>query len=430
MRNAVRTRPTTCSILSHRQPLCSDCGLHDLLGQELRSLSFHAFEVCVRDLLRAMGYTEVQMLDRTAWRQRTSHGGRDLEAYSQTGLTRARIILQLKQYERPVSRRFVDELRGTMLRTGARQGLVITTSSFSRAARNAATGDHYAAVAPIRLIDGAELCGLLVQHRVGVWEERQEPSDGASADPTATMGLDTDYFEALRRAYPGSEKEAGRPRTRGEEGTPPTGLNGGRAALPEPASTPKTNDNFTDKGGLMTWRTHVLAGISALWLLKLVPGALSPDNMAVLAVCASLGALLPDLDATESKLRSLSVAGIQPVAPLSDLVHRAWGHRGFLHSAAGLCSVAALCAGLSAVGWLSLLAISALVLGYASHLVMDGCTRSGIPLLYPSKRRVHLLPKALRLRTGSSAEEVVLALLLVPALLLLLGSIVAPHSGL
>ena len=61
-----------------------------------------------------------------------------MEALARTGVTAARIILQAKQYRRPVSRRFVDELRGTLLRLDARQGLLISTSTFSSVARLAA----------------------------------------------------------------------------------------------------------------------------------------------------------------------------------------------------------------------------------------------------------------------------------------------------
>jgi inner membrane protein len=62
-----------------------------------------------------------------------------------------------------------------------------------------------------------------------------------------------------------------------------------------------------------------------------------------------------------------------------------------------------------------------LVLGYGSHLLGDALTRSGVPLLYPNPRRVHLLPKPLRLLTGSWGEDGVLLLLAMVALPLLLS---------
>ncbi len=42
--------------------------------------------------------------------------------------------------------------------------------------------------------------------------------------------------------------------------------------------------------------------------------------------------------------------------------------------------------------------------GYLSHLLGDGCTRSGIPLLPYTAARLHLLPRPIRIRTGSIGE--------------------------
>jgi len=72
----------------------------------------------------------------------------------------------------------------------------------------------------------------------------------------------------------------------------------------------------------------------------------------------------------------------------------------------------------------------ALSLGYGSHLVADACTKSGIPALYPHRGRIHLLPRALRLTTGSLAEEaflVALGLLLFALLLSQLSLAVLPR---
>lgn len=55
----------------------------------------------------------------------------------------------------------------------------------------------------------------------------------------------------------------------------------------------------------MTWPTHSLIGINFLWLLTpLPPGTLAYD-MGTLAAVTVLGALLPDLDASESKIKHL-----------------------------------------------------------------------------------------------------------------------------
>ncbi len=126
----------------------------------------------------------------------------------------------------------------------------------------------------------------------------------------------------------------------------------------------------------------------------------------------------PDLDAGESKLKRFAVIGITPFAPLSQVLHQSFGHRGLLHSLAGLGLFTVLCA-LPLALWLGAPFGMALSLGYASHLLADSATKSGVPLLYPHRKRHHLLPKGWRLTTGSMAEEMLLPFLAFAVLLLL-----------
>jgi len=165
----------------------------------------------------------------------------------------------------------------------------------------------------------------------------------------------------------------------------------------------------------MMGRTHALLG--ALTAGALLPPS-SSDRLAIWMALGAFGALLPDLDASESKIKRLSLGGITPFAPLSLAVNRRFGHRGALHSLLGW-GIASLLF-LPLVFFLGLDVPLALSLGYASHLVADACTKSGIPALYPNRGRIHLLPRALRLTTGSLAEEaflVALGLLLFALLL-------------
>ena len=166
----------------------------------------------------------------------------------------------------------------------------------------------------------------------------------------------------------------------------------------------------------MLWRTHLFAGVNTLWLLRLVPEVVTPDRFPLLVTCAAFGSLLPDLDASSSKIRSLSVFGVRPFSPLGDVLHKRWGHRGFLHSPPALLWFGALLLPL-ALFW-SLPYALALWLGFASHLAMDALTPSGIPL-WRDRRKLHLLPPRLRIVTGSDIEEIVLVILLLAAFLLL-----------
>jgi membrane-bound metal-dependent hydrolase YbcI (DUF457 family) len=169
----------------------------------------------------------------------------------------------------------------------------------------------------------------------------------------------------------------------------------------------------------MMGRTHTLFGVASLWLLAPVPGIIASDTLGALAVCAAFGALLPDLDAAQSKIRSLGMSGIRPFVPLAMLIHRTWGHRGLLHSPLGLL-IAAYGAGILANFGYGVPALG-LLLGYASHLVADACTRTGIPG-WPNRadRRIYLLPYSVRFVTGSSAEEALVPLLCLVILALFL----------
>ena len=176
----------------------------------------------------------------------------------------------------------------------------------------------------------------------------------------------------------------------------------------------------------MTWRTHMLAGAASVWLLAPLPHLLTAQNVSELCALAAFGALLPDLDAGESKIKSLSLYGVRPFAPLADSIHAAWGHRGLTHAPLGLGLFGLACL-LPGLLW-GLLPALAIWLGYASHLAADACTKSGIPRyadrLLP---RIHLVPPRLRITTGSQAEETLLPLLALAVLLLLLSRL--PRVG-
>lgn len=80
----------------------------------------------------------------------------------------------------------------------------------------------------------------------------------------------------------------------------------------------------------MTWPTHAVLGINTLWLLAPLPPEIVGLNMGVLVMCATLGALLPDLDASESKVKHLKIPGSQfkPFLLPAQVVHRTNQHRG------------------------------------------------------------------------------------------------------
>lgn len=170
----------------------------------------------------------------------------------------------------------------------------------------------------------------------------------------------------------------------------------------------------------MTWPTHTLFGISVLWLLAPVPPEILNTDFGVLAAAAALGALFPDLDASESKIKHLKIPNtqIKPFMLPALIVNRTEQHRGLLHSFAGLGMMALFF--MPAAFWIGWAPVTALLLSYFSHLMADAATKSGVRLFYPSPKRFHLLPPKWRFTTGSLAEEALMAPLAICVLTLLL----------
>lgn len=149
--------------------------IHEKLQSQLLDLSIQGYEQLIAQVLRAVGYENVRVLrdpnsKRRSHKGRNRHGGYDITALVKTEFNTQPVLIQVKQYERPISRRFVDELRGALLRTQARQGVLITTSTFALRARQAASEDH---IGPVHLVDGGDLRELLLNYRIGVGENRR-----------------------------------------------------------------------------------------------------------------------------------------------------------------------------------------------------------------------------------------------------------------
>ena len=394
---------TGCSAIGPQD----DAQLRHELREQTLNLSIAGYEQLIALLLQSLGYSHVQVLrdpkrKRRSHKGRNRHGGVDLIAYSRSGLSSDTVLVQVKQYERPVSRRFVDELRGALLRTKSRHALLITTSRLSPTAVRAACEDH---IAPVHLMSGEGFCRLLIQHYIGV--RRNEHG---------TLRVDHDFFQELNEqaGQLAVEKSSARPR----KGHVPSDFSSEDVPRKLTQLSAPIGQGVVKKGGEMMGRTHALFGIATLWLLE-VPVAITQETIGPLVLCAVFGALAPDLDAGESKLKRLSVAGITPLAPLAQTIHQSFGHRGLLHSLLGLSLFTALCA-LPVAFWLGWPYGAALTLGYSSHILADSMTKSGVPLLFPRRRRYHLLPMRFRVTTGSLAEEMLLPVLAFTVLLLLM----------
>lgn len=175
--------------------------------------------------------------------------------------------------------------------------------------------------------------------------------------------------------------------------------------------------------------THALFGLTTLAAVNAATGFIQPHPVAGLptgpALClaaATLGALLPDLDAEESTLKSeLGFVGDLVGGGISLL---GIGHRGLTHSGLAVVVVFALSGALGwYFGWIDV--GLALGIGYASHILLaDALTISGVPLLWPGQGRFHLLPRRLCIRTGGPAEALIF-LLMLGALIWLTSTLIA-----
>jgi restriction endonuclease Mrr len=143
--------------------------IRDKLLDTLLALNVSQFERCIATLLHALEYEDVEIMrrmrpERCSHKGRNHHGGFDICARS-SSFSPSLTLVQAKQYARPVARRFVDELRGAMIRQGAQQGLLITTSTFPFNAEASAQENH---LLPVVLIDGEHLLDLLFRFSLGV----------------------------------------------------------------------------------------------------------------------------------------------------------------------------------------------------------------------------------------------------------------------
>jgi inner membrane protein len=153
-----------------------------------------------------------------------------------------------------------------------------------------------------------------------------------------------------------------------------------------------------------------MGGLASLWIMRILPLGIDNTSLALSAIFAVLGSLLPDLDARESKLSNAQIMGVTPLKPVAGLLYKRLGHRGAMHSALALI-ILSLLFGIPLGLFLNPFAGLSLALGYLSHLLLDACTKSGVPLYWPDADRVHLLPKKLRFVTGSFAEDILFFLL-------------------
>jgi len=130
--------------------------VQDKLLEHIKSLSPEEFEYLIGQLLGELGFEDIEV---------TSHGGdKGIDVRGTLvvgGVIRAKIAVQAKKWKVNVQSPEIQKVRGSL---GAHeQGLIITTSSFSKGAVEEAERPD---AVPVGLVDGEQLVDLLIEHEI------------------------------------------------------------------------------------------------------------------------------------------------------------------------------------------------------------------------------------------------------------------------
>ena len=173
--------------LVHQQ----DISVRESIADILSGLDPFAFEHLVKRLLESMTYENVEVTSRSG------DGGVDVVADIELGITSVREVVQAKRHKKPIQRKDLDALRGSLHRFGAVRGTIIATSRFAKGTRDAA---FEPGAAPITLIDGEKLLDLLIEHGIGVRKKALEVLEldaDAFAEVEELVGVQKVEEEAL-----------------------------------------------------------------------------------------------------------------------------------------------------------------------------------------------------------------------------------------
>lgn len=127
------------------------------LLDQARSISPAQFETLVGELLVAMGFEDVELTSIS------SDGGIDVRGtLVVSDSVRIRMAVQAKRWKNNVMKPVVQQVRGSL---GAHeQGLIITTSDFSKGAKAEAKRSD---AAPVALMNGERMAALLAEYEIG-----------------------------------------------------------------------------------------------------------------------------------------------------------------------------------------------------------------------------------------------------------------------
>jgi hypothetical protein len=121
---------------------------------DLNHMNGHQFEDLIEQLVKKMGFVVEE-------RKLTADGGIDLLAHSFEPVFEGKYIIQCKRYVNKISESPIRDLYGVVHSRNANKGILITNSTFTKAARDFANGKQ------LELIDGVKLSKLLSRYKIG-----------------------------------------------------------------------------------------------------------------------------------------------------------------------------------------------------------------------------------------------------------------------
>ena len=134
------------------------------LRKKLLGMPWDAFEDLVARLLSEMGFEEIEVTSKA------KEGGIDVRGtLLVSDVIRTRMAVQVKRWKRNVPAPIVQQVRGSL--EVHEQGLIITTSDFSKGACKEATKPN---ATPVALMNGEQLVVLLVENGIGVERRSHE----------------------------------------------------------------------------------------------------------------------------------------------------------------------------------------------------------------------------------------------------------------
>lgn len=129
----------------------------------LKGCSLHSLLMLTSKVLTRSGFGEVEILDRRETKQRSRYGGHELRCTVNLGIVPMKVIV--KVINDSVRVRMLDELTGTVSRTKADLGLIVTPHHLTSTAK---LHQAFYRQARVQVIDGQQLAGMLQKAGIGV----------------------------------------------------------------------------------------------------------------------------------------------------------------------------------------------------------------------------------------------------------------------